>query len=111
MLIGGFLFTLVRVEVTAAELRWRGLVRADAILLDQVTAVRWEMYGSRRESPAWRVCIEINGRKTLRFAGSPLMVDFTDELKTAAPHIKVRFPPAIAWSRAGYRGPFRNSWL
>lgn len=105
---------IVLLELTAMELRWRTPLRGGVIPLDQIIAIRWNALGrssSRNYNPSWNIRIEITDRRPLQFVSNPDMAAFTDEIKAAAPHVKVKLPPAIAWARAGYRGPFRDPWV
>lgn len=86
--------------------------RGGVIPLDQITAIRWETLGRPRNQNyvlAWRIRIEARDRRPLRFVANPGMAAFPDEVKAAAPHVKVKLPPVIAWTRAGYCGPFRGT--
>jgi hypothetical protein len=95
-----------RLELTAAELRWRAPVRGGVIPLSQVTSVQWKFRGRKGSIEKWVVLIEADDRKPLRIMAHPRLVAFTDDVKTAAPHVKVKFPPELAWARAGYQGPY-----
>lgn len=78
---------VVRLELTAAELRWRAPLRGGVIPLDQITAIRRETLGRPRNqnySLTWSIRIEARNRRPLRFVGNPGMAAFTDEIKAAA---------------------------
>jgi hypothetical protein len=99
---------IYRLELADTELRWHSITRSGVIPLSQVEFIRWKPSGrgSYSAPTSWVVVIESSGRKPLRIISRPAMTKFADDVKTAAPHVKVKFPPELAWARAGYQGPY-----
>jgi hypothetical protein len=88
---------IYRLDLTAAELRWKSLVRSGAIPLSQLESVRFRRAG--------QVVISSAGRKPLRVAARAGMAEFIADLKQAAPHIEAEQPGGVYQQRTAAQAP------